>query len=141
MIQRASRGCKTLFKDKIQKREGLQRLKKGLLKRYEIKNKRNQIYVIPQYGRQICYPINLLKRTQARSPQSKWIQNKSNTQYNLLSQIKQNMQFNQIDRLPAIHKSSSLFVDPSSRVFRSSTAKPCRESVNEQIVHVYPNMT
>ena len=45
-----------------------------------------------------------------------------------------------IYRLPAICKSSSLFVDPSSRIFKSSAAKPYKANGNKQTVHVYPNM-
>ena len=39
-----------------------------------------------------------------------------------------------------ICKSSSLFVDPSSTIFRSSTAKPCQASGNKQTAYVYPNI-
>ena len=47
VIQGASRGCKALFNEKIHRREGLLRLEKGLINIYEIKNKRNQIYISP----------------------------------------------------------------------------------------------
>ena len=50
------------------------------------------------------------------------------------------MQVNQIYHLPKICKSSSLFVDPSSRVFIYSASKPCRASGNQQTIHVYLNM-
>ena len=50
------------------------------------------------------------------------------------------MEINQIDHLPEICKSSSLFVDPSSRAFKSSATKTCKASGNKQIVHAYTNM-
>ena len=50
------------------------------------------------------------------------------------------MQVKQIDHLPEVCKYSSLFVDPNSRDFISSAAKPCRASGNKQKTHAYPNM-
>ena len=50
------------------------------------------------------------------------------------------MKVYEIDHLPKICKSSSLFVDPSSKAFRSSAAKPCKASGNKQTIHAYPNM-
>ena len=46
----------------------------------------------------------------------------------------------QIDHLPKICKSSSLFVDPSSRVFISSPTKPWQASGNNQTSYAYPNI-
>ena len=50
------------------------------------------------------------------------------------------MKVYEIDHLPEICKSSSLFVDPSSRAFRYSAAKPYKASGNKQTTHAYPNM-
>ena len=46
----------------------------------------------------------------------------------------------QIDHLLEVWNSSSLFVDPRSRVFRSTTAKPCKASGKKKTIHVYLNM-
>ena len=50
------------------------------------------------------------------------------------------MQFKQIDHLPEVCKSSSLFVDPSSRAFRSWAVKPCKACGNNTTIHEYLKM-